>query len=496
MLNDQQWGIARALCLAMLFGLVAATIACSGVIGVPHDNAGDPLHLGVTPGPLGSTTPQTIQLRLGSEPSDRFVSLFFTIPSIQTTNSGGENLEFLLDPISVEFTHSATVTEPVFLGQIYQDTYSTLIVPGMTGRALFYDVDGNLVTQSLNVPPQILPYSFVLGADPLVLNIDLDIRQSFTIADPGTVVVNDPAVITASIYLPDPGTGQPETGSIIFLTGTVLAVDGQRKTISLQPSSGSQMEFSYDDLGGTKFVDCDPSILTDAIIGLEASTQSNGIVNAIRVEMISHADQSDELYGFLGGYAPDYINYDLIAEGGVGVNVSTNLIAKNITVDWLAASYSVNTAHLNLDLVANDDLVFDETRAFPGQFVEIKWDKLLVPDSDSTNAGFMQPRMIELQEQLLSGQVSNYVYDAQTQSGTFILSVANDSMIKRMNGGLVSITVRQIPQTYLRESPTFVDGDFVKVRGLVFADSRYSNVNYLPPGSPVAFIMIADRISK
>jgi len=52
----------------------------------------------------------------------------------------------------------------------------------------------------------------------------------------------------------------------------------------------------------------------------------------------------------------------------------------------------------------------------------------------------------------------------------------------------------QVRVDYLNR--TARNGDSVKVRGLLFAESKYSNVNYQPPSSPVAFIMVADRISK
>jgi hypothetical protein len=64
-----------------------------------------------------------------------------------------------------------------------------------------------------------------------------------------------------------------------------------------------------------------------------------------------------------------------------------------------------------------------------------------------------------------------------------------------LNPGLITITVRQIPQTYLRNNPTFADGELVKVRGLLFVDPDYNNANH-HPADPVAFIMVADRVSK
>jgi hypothetical protein len=270
-------------------------------------------------------------------------------------------------------------------------------------------------------------------------------------------------------------------------------VDTASKKISLQPTSGNPMDIFYDDLGGTQFVNCDPAMLADMMIETEGATQPNGIIMATRVALIDNSLSSSELYGLLSGYAPDGANYNLIVEGGTGMNVTTDLIGKNVTVDWLAASYSVNGARL--DLSGSEDLVFDEARAFPGQFVAVQWDTLIVPDPDSSNAGFIQPRMFELQEQAITGQVSGYKYDPGTQTGTFTLKLDKSAPLMTMNPGLTSVVVRQIPQTYLRNKPTFVDGDSVKVRGLLFADPNYSNANYHPP-DPVAFIMVADRISQ
>ena len=298
-------------------------------------------------------------------------------------------------------------------------------------------------------------------------------------------------------------------GSVIALSGVSMTVHSGEvlcllgdngagkstliKTLSgvMQPTSGDVLQLSYDN--ATQFLDCDPSVLSGMMIETEDETQSSGVVLATQVALIDHSASSSELYGLLGGPDPNSIGNNLLVEGGEGLNVSTNLIGKNVTVDRLAAGYSVNRSRM--DLTTSQDLVFDEPRVFPGQFVAVQWNSLIVPDPDSTNAGYIQPRMIELQEQTLSGQVFNYVFDSGTQTGTFTLSVAGNSPIKILNSGLVSITVRQVPRTYLRNSPTFADGDTANVRGLLFVDPNYADGNY-HPSDPVAFIMVADRISK
>jgi hypothetical protein len=389
-----------------------------------------------------------------------------------------------------------------------------LIIPNMTGQVVFYDNTNHLVTQSLSVTGKTVPLGpLVLGGSPQVLSVSLDLAQSFSVGA-GSVTVN-PIVVSASnaVAAPPvaPTVGQPETGSVSFLVGTVTATDTGAKTISLQPTSGEALQLSYD--GSTQFINCDPSMLTGLMIETEGVTQSQslGAVLATTVTMIDHSASSSELYGLLSGYAPDGMSYNLIAEGGAGLNVTTGLIGKNITLDWLAAGYSVNHGRIPASLSLFDEgidgtLVFDETRTFPGQMVEVEWDTLIVPDPGSSNAGYIQPRMIELEEQTLSGQVAGYVYDPETQTGTFTLNVASNAAIKSMNPGLTTITVDMIPQTYLRSNPTFNDGDTVKVRGLLFAgcmlvdaygvcQAEYSNVNY-HPGDPVAFTMVADRISK
>jgi hypothetical protein len=284
-----------------------------------------------------------------------------------------------------------------------------------------------------------------------------------------------------------PAVGQPETGSINFLVGTVTAVDTNTKVISLQPFSGDLLSVTYDN--STVFSNCDPATMTGTMVEAQADTQTNAVVLASQVALIENSAASSELYGTLTGLAPDLINYNFVVDGGMGVNFAGGLVGQNITVDWLATGYSVNSAHL--DISGSSDLVFDEVRVFPGQQVEMKWDTLIVPDPDAINAGFMSPRMIELEEQTVSGTVSSY----NALAGTFGLNVPSDSVLKTMNPGLISIAVRQVPQTNLRNSPTFNDGDTVKVRGLIFVHPDYSYAMQ-HPGDPLVLVMVADRISK
>ncbi len=523
--------IVRIVGLAILTATVVSGAGCGFVNSQSsQQNDGDPLHLGGRPGPQGTPTPQIIQVRMGSVPNDRIVSLSLTMTSLKATNSGSADIEMLTPdptptPVTVEFAHSATVTEPISIANIYQDTYSALVFPAMTGQVVFFDNTGQLVSQPLNIDAQTVATSFVLGAtNPLVINLTLDLNQSFTINDPlasrrrsrtdrpdsgGSSVTPNPLVVTTQTVAPDPAVGQPESGSIVFMAGSVTSVDTIGNTITLQPTSSDSIQLSYD--GGTTFVNCDPSILAGMMIEIKAATQTNGTVLASEVDLIDTATSSSEFYGLLSGYAPEGIFYNLVVDGGEGVNTTDALIGRNVTIDWNGASYSVNSN--GLDLSGTPELVFDEVHVFPGQFVGVQGDSLVMPDPNCIpvdpldpldpcviQVGAMQPGMFELNQQTLTGTVSGYSYDSGTQTGSFTLTVAADSALATLNAGLLplgTITVRQVPQTSLLNSPTFIDGDTVKVRGLVFVDPSYTNVNYQPsPTSPVAFIVVAGRISN
>jgi hypothetical protein len=518
--------------MAVLISTVISGLGC-GFVGSRSNNQSqsDPLHLGGSPGPQGTLTdPQPIQVRLGSEPNDRIVSLSLTLNSLKATNSGNADIELLTPdptpaPVTIEFTRSATVTEPISLPTIYQDTYHDLVFPAMTGRVVFYDINGKLVSQPLtvaNLPAQtvtITPF-FALGISPLVLSVSLDLKNTFTIidaagnqgrsgtnqADAGSsYVAVGPLVVTTQTAAPapavSPAVGQPETGSISFLVGSVTGVGTPPNTISIQPTSGDAIQISYD--VGTQFVNCSPSMLTGMMIETEAATQTDGTVLASQVALIDSGTSSTELYGLLSGFAPEGIYYNLIVDGGVGVNEANSLIGKNVTLDWGGASYSVNST--NLDLSGTPELVFDEARVFPGQFVAVQGAALVTPDPEcnetgvcDTQAGAMQPGMFELNQQTLTGRVSGYSYNPLTQTGTFTFDVDPTSPVQVLNPGLISITVRQIPGTYLRNNITVADNDIVMVRGLLFADPNYTNIDFVPPDepNPVAFIMVASRISK
>jgi hypothetical protein len=434
---------------------------------------------------------------MASEPSDRVVSLSLTLNSLDAINSGSADMPLVTTPVTVELTHSAISTDPISILDIYQDTYSALVFPDMTGSITFYDDNGQLVVQAISIPAQTVPYDFVLGSSPIVLNVWVDIDKSFTITN--NVVTPNLMVVTAQSATPNPVPGQPESGSIAFLVGAVTSVDLVNKKITIQPPSSAAIQVFYSDTG-TDFESCTPTTLTGMLVEMVGDTQADGSLLATKVEWAGNSTDS-QLYGVFSGYNQYSGSFAMVVEGGDGVNVDSSLVGKRITVDWLNDSYAVNTGGL-IDL-SNTDLSFDSSYVYPGQFVEVRGDTLIVPDTDlcglnadvPCNAGISQSATLELQQQTITGMVSGLNYDPLTQTGSFTLTPAGNAALRIQNPGL-TVTVRQVPQTYLRNlSPGFKNGDTVKVRGLLFATTP--NGAYVPSVSnPVNFVLVAGRISQ
>ena len=521
--------LARLLGLAGLLLTMAAGIGCGSVTKGNNNfaqNSSDPLNLGGDYGPLGSPNPSTLELRLGSAPSDRIVSLSLTLDSLNAHPSGtpvDNSIQMLTAPVTFEFTHTATVTEPISLRDIYQDTYDGLVFPAMTGSVTFYDNTGQLVVQAISVPAQTVPYGFVLGTSPMVLSVSVDLAQSFTITDSGNTrpmlqnaghyqpysssMNTNTLVVTAESNTPNPAVGQPESGSITFLVGTATSVNSGSKTIAIQPASGDATQVSYSDSGAnaTDFENCTPSTLTGMLLEVAAVTQADGSILATEVEWAGNSTGS-QLYGLLSGYNPSGF-FAMVVEGGEGANVTSSLVGKKITVDWLDAIYAVNDGGL-IDM-STTDLSFDSGSVYPGQLVEVEWDTLIAPDSDlcpgPCNAGILQPGKVELEQQTITGTVSGLAYNPLTQTGSFTLNLASNAALRIQNPGLAvdgtpsiagAITVNQVSKTFLKSLPTgFANGNTVKVRGLLF--STTPNGGYVPsPSNPVNFVLVAGRISK
>src|SRR5262249_52877226 len=119
-----------------------------------------------------------------------------------------------------------------------------------------------LQTQALSVTGKTVSLApMVLDAgSPQVLSVSLDLPASFSVSN--SVTVTNPVTIIAPNAAANPpvapAVGQPETGSVNFLVGTVSSVDTTSHLIALQPPAGEAMTVAYD-VNNTSFVNCDPT---------------------------------------------------------------------------------------------------------------------------------------------------------------------------------------------------------------------------------------------
>lgn len=86
-----------------------------------------------------------------------------------------------------------------------------------------------------------------------------------------------------------------------------------------------------------------------------------------------------------------------------------------------------------------------------------------------SSAGIVTASTVYLEQQGLSGTVSNYVASGST-TGTFTLTLPSDSAFTALNPGALTIKVYQQAGTTLSGLTSVANGATIQVRGLLFFD--------------------------
>ena len=141
--------------------------------------------------------------------------------------------------------------------------------------------------------------------------------------------------------------------------------------------------------------------------------------------------------------------------------------------------------------------VFDISDSTPGQSVEVQSSNVMAPDPDG-NVGLITPQTVVLEQQTVSGTISNYVAGSSTGTAQFDLNLPADgsSYVSAANPGTTTVHVYQQAGTDVHNLPNGVqNGQAVRVRGLLFYNplvgSEFGNSQSSNP-----FNLVAGRISN
>ena len=443
----------------------------------------------------------------------------------QTAGPGA--IDFLVDPVSVELTHSSTVTVPIAQSAANPNTSYDRLDIAYSGSAITYMDMPSLtaVNQELGpLPKQTVDLSaapVTLGTDPVVINVNVNVASMVTLPPIGIsslgvgrgvqiknglrivnlprpvkskavvtgemtarpmavgAALNGSPVVTVSQSQIQNGNQQPQNGQIQHVVGTVTRVVGKAITVK---SNGANLTFQTD--ANTTFQAITLSTALNAMVEMNGSTQSDGSLYADEVELVDIAN-GVELEGMATYIYPDTDLY-ITVQTAIGSGTSTSLVGKTVYNRISAAVFRVDKGDIDMTGV---DAVLDGDHIFAGQQFEVESDQGLQPDPDGSS-GLVDPYMVELEQQTVSGTAANYAVGGRLGTGTFDLMLPLDgsSPLANLNTGYTSVHVYQQSTTFPALS-TIKNGAKVQVRGLLLCHSDPVE------GTCPSFVMVAAKIT-
>ncbi len=481
---------------------------------------------------IDPTNEGSVQLRIGDDPATpdgRIITLRLDITSMKLWNSStSDAIDFLGDPVSVELTHSSTITIPIGeSGANPNTTYDRLNISYSGSAVSYMDMPGGTIyNQELGpLPDQTVDLSaapVTLGSDPLVVNVNVNVPSIVDLPPPGQMflgvnptvrmanglkIVDLPAqasirtkthgkvamrpmavgavfgsnpLVTVSQSGIQTSQEQPESGQVQNFVGTVTNVVGN--AITVKPASGSRFTFQTDI--ATNFQGVTLATAMNASVEVDGSTQKDGSLYADEVELVDVAT-GVELLGMATSVAPDQ-TLTLVVQSGFGAGMDNSLVGKTVN-NWLDQSgYSISAGDIDMTGVPG---VFDGEHFFPGQQLEVESVVSLQPDPYGS-AGLTVPFMVELEQQTISGTVANYVAGASPGTGTFDLLLPQDgsSPVANLNPGLTMVHVFQQSTTFPVLN-SINNNTNAQVRGLMLCQN--DNVNQ----TCMSFVMAAAKIT-
>jgi hypothetical protein len=443
--------IRAAFALILGTGLLVA-VGCGG--------AGSNLSAGTTPTP-GAGAANT-QVRFGDAPADSVISFEVSVSSLSLTPSGGGQAVNVAVPANnrIELTHESGKFEPFVTGNLPKGTFSAANLTLVDSELTFLNSSGVAVhingpaSASISVP---LNPAITIGDSPLVLSIDVNVANSVTLSG-GTINGISFGPTSFNITAKAPGAQanqQDDDGEIEDVQGTVTAVNGSSFTLKI--GTGASLDFTTD--GATEFKDGITGVagLLNQVVTVEGFTRSDGSLYAKEVEG-NENESGGEIEGLITSISGTTLTINADDGSGNGMDDTKMGATFSVNIAGLKASkFRVNLGNgfggANLP---NASFPFDATTIHQGQRIEVDTDAALPPAN-----GSIQVDKIKLQQQGVSGAVSNLAADGST----FDLTLAADSALAVISGQTV-VHVTRVAGTDSRV--TVANGSNVRVRGLLF----------------------------
>lgn len=450
----------RFIVSAMASAMVALVLGCGG------SNA-------VTPGAVSHT-----QVRIGDAPVDKILAFEITINSIALKDTNGKTVTMLSSPTQVELTHLAGTFEPMVLDDVPQGTYTQATVTVSAPDMTYIDpATGQIVEQHpvLASSTAVINLNGVsIGSGESSVNFDFNLANSLTFDASNNATVT-PVFTVSSVIVP-PSNEDTDSGQIEDVEGVVASVNVNGSSITITPEESAQ-NLTFTTNSNTAFDGASTlgNILNGEVVQIDALTQPDGSLLATKIEIEDAQTNGLEAEGLVTSVTGNpATSFTTLVEDEASAAVS-----KPVLGTQLAVMVSSSTAYkFNSDHIDMSNLPFNPT--FNGSTIAKA--QRVEADADSSSNTTVIAQKVRLQQQALSGTVSNYTVVAGSQQASFTLTVASDSAFAKLTGS-TTLVVYQQPKTVLKNILSVNNGDSVRARGLLFFDG-------------VGYRLVASRLAK
>ncbi len=426
--------------------------------------------------PQAAQNATVTQLRVGDAPADQVFSFEVTIANpISLIPVGGTAPSVIaVNPNRLELSRTAAKMQPLGVMPLKPGSYAaaditiqspsltyakTLLTP--TPVTLIDRVNGADQTVRINFNPPL-----VVGNDPVVLNLDIDLA-SVLLTDGAGNITGTNFTQSSFIFSVQPigiqGRQQDDDGEFEDETGKVIEVSTSGFVLQLG-QSGSHLPFTVDGTttlpNGLRLAD-----LQNRIVQIEGFTRSDGTLFAQRIEALGgqNASQLEGTITTVGSFnIPSMLEFAV--QDGNGAGVSSAQIGQDFLVDISslpANAFATDYGDCDMSGLASPaiNFPFDSTHLKAGQRIEI------ITESGVNATQPIVPVQARLQQQAVSGIVSNFAA-LPGGASSFDLLLPADSYVTLLSGQ-TTVHIFAQPKTDNRVA-NLTNGSSIRVRGPLF----------------------------
>lgn len=274
--------------LVLAFGLACLSQAGCGSVPMP---------VGQRPNPPGNSA---VTLLLTSTANDELTDFRINLASVELIGTNGNSVELYSSTnsnLGPEFMHLNGAVEPLATATVPQGTYTSATVTtfGCSFTTLGVSTTGGieistyaqgLCGQGTGTTTVNLPGPIVVDGASVVLALDLEVSQSYTLTTrgaPGVYTISPVFALTRNPLAAQPANEQD--GKILGLSAQVSSIDPTNNTIDIETSDGTTFSVRTNASTVYQGVSGFSSVPTGVVANFDIAIQPDGTFQATRVEV-------------------------------------------------------------------------------------------------------------------------------------------------------------------------------------------------------------------